>query len=338
MTRALIVHRAGPATSVQDLGRPGLIAFGLSRGGAADQLAIIEGATLLGQAETVAAIEMVGMGGVFEATEDIRIALTGAPMRAWIDGAPLAWSASHRLRAGQRLEIGPAVAGVYGYLHVGGGIALAKVLGARGAHIAAGIDSLLKSGTRVPVGPDAPGGEAGFSLATEDRFSGGPLRVMAGPQTAMFPAEQIARFGAAEFTRDPRGNRMGVRLRHDGGAFQTQGGLSILSEVVVPGDIQITGDGTPVVLLGECQTTGGYPRIGTILPQDLPRAAQAPPGAVLTFRFVERSKAIEMARAADKLRRALSGTMTRLVRDPRDMRDLLAYQLISGVTAGDPEE
>ncbi|MBC7156079.1 MAG: urea amidolyase, partial [Rhodobacteraceae bacterium] len=146
MSRALIVHRAGPTTSVQDGGRPGFLAQGLSRGGAADRLALAEGAALLGQGAALAAIEMAGTGGVFEATEDVRIALTGAPMRATLGGAPLVWGASHRLRAGQPLEIGPAVAGVYGYLHVGGGIAVPPILGARGAHLAAGIGVVAGAG------------------------------------------------------------------------------------------------------------------------------------------------------------------------------------------------
>ncbi len=122
MTRALIVHKAGPAMSLQDLGRPGFLSQGLSRGGAADRLALAEGAVLLGQRLGLAAIEMASMGGVFEALGEVRIALTGAPMRATLDGAPLVWGASHAMRAGQRLEIGPVLAGVYGYLHVGAGL------------------------------------------------------------------------------------------------------------------------------------------------------------------------------------------------------------------------
>jgi allophanate hydrolase len=338
VTRALIVQRAGPAMSVQDAGRPGQLSLGLSRGGAADRLALAEGAALLGQGADLAAIEMAGMGGVFEAAEDMRIALTGAPMRAVLEGAPLVWGASHWLRAGQRLEIGPALAGVYGYLHLGGGIATEPVLGARGAHLAAGIGALLASGDRLAVGPDRAGGEAGFSLPADDRFQGGVIRAVAGPQTAMFPDVEIARFEATRFARDARGNRMGVRLIPDGEGFHSRAGLSILSEIVVPGDIQITGDGTPMVLLAECQTTGGYPRIGTVLPCDLPRVAQAPPGGGLTIRFVDRAEALAAERATAEALRALSGRLTRLVRDPRDIRDLLAYQLISGVTAGETEE
>lgn len=337
MTRALIVHRAGPMMSVQDCGRPGLLSQGLSRGGAVDRLALAEGAALLGQGADPVAIEMAGMGGVFEATEKTRIALTGAPMRAMIDGAPLVWGASHWLHAGQKLDIGPTLSGVYGYLHVGGKFVTPPVLGARGAHLAAGIGGLLATGDRLTIGPD-PGGEAGLALRTDDRFEGGCVRAVHGPQTAMFSRDEIARFEATRFARDARGNRMGVRLIPDGTGFHSRSGLSIVSEIVVPGDIQITGDGTPMILLAECQTTGGYPRVGTVLPCDLPRAAQAPAGAKLSIRFIERPEALAIQRAASGAMRALSGRLTRLVRDPRDMRDLLSYQLIDGVTAGTQED
>ena len=336
MSRRLHVHQAGPGLTVQDLGRPGYLAFGLSRGGAADRQALHEGAALLGQAPEMAALEMAGMGGTFEATVDMRIALTGAPMRARIDGAAVAWNACHLLQAGARLDIGPASAGVYGYLHPGGGIATPEVLGARAAHLAAGIGRVLAAGDSLPVGPDA-GGETGLRLPSDDRVSGGEVRVVAGYQTAMFPDEEVTRFAETRFTRDARGNRMGVRLNPDGAGFDSRAGLTVLSEAIVPGDIQITGDGAPFVLLAECQTTGGYPRIGAVLPCDLPRVAQAAPGTVLRLRFVPPDEALDAERRAAEARATLRHRLAPLTRDPHDIRDLLSYQLISGVTAGNEE-
>ena len=106
----------------------------------------------------------------------------------------------------------------------------------------------------------------------------------------------------------------------------------------MPGDIQITGDGTPFVLLSECQTTGGYPRIGSVLPSDLPRVAQAPPGAEIRFSFVSLDEATRIERRHAEAQRALPGKVHPLIRDPHGMSDLLSYQLISGVTAGDETE
>ena len=337
MSRHLHIHQAGPGLTVQDLGRPGYLAYGLSRGGAADRTALYEGAALLAQDANLAALEMAGMGGTFTASEDIRIALTGAPMRARIDGAAVAWNASHTVPAGARLEIGPATAGVYGYLHVGGGIATPDILGARSAHLAAGIGRTLKAGDSLPIGPDR-GHETGLALDPEDRFAGGEVRVVAGYQTAMFSDDEVARFEETEFTRDARGNRMGVRLAPKGEGFASRAGLTVLSEAIVPGDIQITGDGAPFVLMAECQTTGGYPRIGAVLPCDLPRVAQAAPGAHLRLRFVPAEEALATERRAAEARAALRRRLRPLTRDPHDIRDLLSYQLISGAIAGTPEE
>ncbi|MBY6118377.1 biotin-dependent carboxyltransferase family protein [Mameliella alba] len=327
----LEILQAGPGVTVQDDGRPGYMALGLSRGGAADRQALAEGAALLRQ-PVGTALELAGFGGRFRVDTPCRIALTGAPMRATLEGAPLAWNASHALPAGAVLEIGGALQGVYGYLTVGGGFDLPKELGARSAHLNAGLGRLLEAGDRLPLGPDT-GRETGLTLDPVDRLGGGVLRVLPSLQTEMFPEETRARFVEERFTRDSRGNRMGIRLKPEGQGYGLTEGQSIVSEVITPGDIQIPGDGAPYVLLYECQTTGGYPRIGTVIPADLPRVAQAAPGAELRFRFVSRDEALE-AEAA--FRRGLESIPVRpLVRDPADMPDLLSYELIGGVTAGE---
>lgn len=334
MSRALIVHEAGPGVTVQDLGRPGWLAQGLSRGGAADRLALLEGAALLGQATDCAALEMAGYGGVFEVTESLRIALTGAPMAARAGKRPLEWTAAHRLEPGERLTVGGARAGVYGYLHLGGGIASEPVMGSRSAHMAARIGGRVAAGDRLPVGPDAAQA-APMRLDVIDRTGGGELRILPVPQTELFAEAERRRFAATDFTRDPRGNRQGVRLVFDGAPFLGASGLGLVSEVVQPGDVQLTGDGAPYVLLAECQTTGGYPRIGTVLPCDLPRVAQAAPGTSLRFRFVDVEDALAACRTEDETLRDLRNRLRPLVRAPGDIADLLGYQLVSGVTAGE---
>lgn len=338
MSRALIVHRAGPSLTIQDQGRPGNLAFGLSRGGAADQLAMAEGAALLGQDVSCAALEMAGMGGEFEATEDMRIALTGAPMSASIDGARIAWNASHLLVAGAHLSIGAAQVGSYGYLHLGGGLQAPETLGAQSAHLAAGIGAVIQPGDQLPIAVDNNDQKVGYKLARDPRFEGGTVRLVPSLQTEFFDAKEIERFQTTEFRRDIRGNRMGVRIVPKGEGFHTDTGLTVLSEVIVPGDVQITGDGTPFVLLSECQTTGGYPRIGSVLPADLPRVAQARAGDVIRFRYITLPEAVTAERNETARRKALRGKAEPLVRNPHDVSDLLSYQLISGVTAGDDLE
>ncbi|TVP72715.1 MAG: biotin-dependent carboxyltransferase [Rhodobacteraceae bacterium] len=332
----VIFHRAGPGITVQDLGRTGYLAQGLSRGGAADRLALHEGATLLGQDPHCAALEIAGSFLSLELTAPRRIALTGAPMQAVCDGAALVWHASHALPAGARLDLSPRTGG-YSYLHFGGGIDLPPLLGARAAHLAAGLGQMIKAGTRLPLGHD-PGHCSGQTFTPLARFDGGLLRMVATPQTRLFPKAICARFTQTQFRKDARANRMGQKLLWDGAGFGLDTGLQILSDTIVPGDIQITGDGAPFVLLSECQTTGGYPRIGTVLPCDLGRLVQAPPEAALHFTFVSLQEAVQIERTEAARRETLGKSLRPLLRDPHDMADLLAYQLISGVTCGDDLE
>ncbi|WP_170402266.1 biotin-dependent carboxyltransferase family protein [Ruegeria arenilitoris] len=326
---SLLVHQIGPACTVQDQGRSGYLDQGLSRSGAADQLALHEGAALLGHSPDCAALEMAGMGGTFEATQPISIALTGAPMSANIDGSPVFWNASHTLETGQKLTIGAVTQGTYGYLHVEGGIDAPLFLGSRSTHLTAKVGRAVQTGDMLPTGPHS--GSTGMKLRPDERFTGGTLRVVASFQTPLFDQDTLDRFAQTVFRRGARANRMGMQLDSDGEGFAAKGQLNILSEVITPGDIQMTGTGNPFILLPECQTTGGYPRIATVLPCDLPRAAQTPAGGQIRFEFVTMDEAVTLHAAylADLSR--LRARVEPLVRDPHDIPDLLSYQLIGGM-------
>lgn len=332
MSGILTVRTAGPALTVQDKGRSGFFAQGLTRGGAADVLALEEGAALLAQDPGLAGIEMVGMGGSFTTSKDTVIALTGARMAANIDGAPLPWNASHWLAAGATLTIGGALEGTYGYLSVEGGVDLPVVMGARSSHLKSGIGRMLVAGDTLPMGSRKTQ-QPGWVLDVDPRLTGGEIRIVPSFQTDQFTAETLKRFSRTGFRRDPRGNRQGVRMASDGDGFFVEGGLSIVSEVISEGDIQITGDGAPYILLCECQTTGGYPRIGTVIPSDLPRVAQAPVGADLRFSFVTLEEARRIEHQDRAKRKALAHRRRPLVRDPYDIPDLLKYQLVGGVVS-----
>ena len=339
MSATLSILQAGPAMSVQDQGRPGYRAQGLTVAGAMDALALTEGAALLDQSPDNAAIEMAGSGGSFSSSQDTRIALTGAQMIASIDGSAVAWNASHLLPKNSVLAIGGARHGTYGYLHLGGGIDTPVVMGSRANHLRAGVGRLLADGDTLALGPDK-GVEVAMTLPMDSRFDGGTVRVVASMQTEDFSPDTRARFAHTTFRRDPRANRMGVRMDFDGDGFATGDALSIVSEVVVPGDIQIAGDGAPFVLMFECQTTGGYPRIGTVIPCDLPRIAQAPAGASIQFEFVDMQTALHIQQRSTDAKQMLHQKVTPLVRDPASIRNLLGYQLISGAISAtdDPFE
>ncbi|UWQ20976.1 biotin-dependent carboxyltransferase family protein [Jannaschia sp. W003] len=310
------VLHCGPLVTVQDGGRPGHLALGLARGGAADRRALAEARALLGRCG--AGIESPGLPLTLRFGAPCAVALTGAPMRAKADGRALRWHASHMLAAGMVLRLRPLGAG-YSYVTPAGGLDWPEVMGSQAAHPIAGIGRALRPGDRLGPGAEGP---SRVLRRPEERFNGGTLRCVVTPQTALFPEAERARFEATAFRRDPRGNRQGVRLAMDGEGFRAEGQLSLLSDFILPGDVQMTGDGVPFVLGPESQTTGGYPRIAHVIAADLPRAMQAPPGAELRFRFVTLAE----ARAAAPGPPATEA----LVRDPRDV-DLLAHQLVDGV-------
>lgn len=333
MIAQLQVLSAGPSVTIQDLGWTGTLSYGLSRGGAADTLALLKAAALLNHPPESAALELAGYGGVFTVTSDTQIALTGAPMAATLDDVPLVWNASHPIRAGQKLALAAVRQGVYGYLSIRGGLKTRSVFGSRATHTTAGIGSRIEAGDRLPFEiPSDP--LPSRKLPPANRFEEGDVRLLPSAQTALFSAETIERFTGTTFRRSPQANRQGVKLDFEGVAFTTDDQLSLLSEVVMPGDIQMAGDGAPYILMPDCQTTGGYPRIGTVLPDDLPKIAQAPIGAELRFSFLTHEEAMEVHVPNQTLLERLKNQVTPLTRDPRDIPDLLSYNLIDGVVSG----
>lgn len=334
MTATILIDRASPGMSLQDMGRFGLVSQGISLGGAADRLALLEAAALLNTPAAPAAVEMAGAGGVFRTDTTCRIALTGAPMRASVDGTPLTWSAAHVLYAGQTLTIGGAIEGTYGYLSFGGMVAQDPWHGSLSTHFTAGIGTALKAGDSLRLDMDPSPEAPALKIATSDRFAGGTVRVMPGPQSALFDDATRARFFATTFRRGARANRQGTQLVHDGAPFGSEKASGLASDFIVPGDIQMTGDGQPYVLMNECQTIGGYPRMGTVLPQDLPVLAQCPAGQPIRFVELTVEDADELFETETAQLRQLQSLTEPLIRDPHSIRDLLSYQLISGVTAG----
>lgn len=327
MTSSVVIQQAGPTTSIQDAGRSGGLGIGLSRSGAADRQGYLAALALLDAPLGQAVVECAGLGASFRFKGATRFALAGASMRATIDGAPIEPYASHFAPAGSTLNIQAITQGVYGYLAFGGGIETLLEFGGRGLHRIGGFGQALASGDVLPLGKDTQIDRAPLRLVP--RPETGPIRVMPGPQTGKFDPDALETFQSTTFTRSARANRQGVRLDYDGPGFSTGAQLNQVSDFICEGDIQMTGDGTPYVLLADCQTIGGYPRIGTVLPADLHRIAQAEQGAEIRFTFVTLEQA-EASWSSDATRlKALKDQAVPRLRDPREMTDLLTYELIS---------
>jgi biotin-dependent carboxylase-like uncharacterized protein len=349
MKPALRLLSPGLLTTLQDTGRIGYQHLGIPVSGALDAVSLSAANLLVGNPPDAAALEIAYHGPTLAVDADsVRIACVGAAAAIELVGngarprRRLALFETHRLVRGQELRIGALTGGAVLYLAAAGGFDVPPVLGSRATLVRAGIGGLdgraLRSGDRLPLGqPRAAEAEevrlAGLNLAPPPRF-----RIILGPQDDYFTAEALAALSQDSFTVTPASDRMGMRL--DGPHLRHSKGYNIISDAIAPGTIQVPGNGLPIVLLADRQTTGGYPKIATVISADLPALGRLTPGAHVRFEVVS----IEAAEAA---RRQQAGELAVLARRisplPRtveiDEGRLQHANLVSGMVdalAGDP--
>lgn len=300
----------GALSTVQDVGRAGHAAEGFPECGACDKYAMALANLLCGNSDCLhtAVLEMTLTGATLRAQAPLLAALTGAQAAPLLNGKPVPMNRPFLLRAGDVLEIGAFLGGLRGYLAVSGGFDVPAVLGSRATDMKTHIGGLegraLRAGDTLPVGQgDASarrlaalerGAEAIAQKpwllrpSTPQGFLGDAvmplLRAVPGPQDAAFTAEGLAAFTHGIYTVSPDSGRMAARL--SGPAVASARGSDILSDGIVEGSVQIAASGQPIVMLADHQTTGGYVKIATVLPCDLPVLAQTRPGAPVAFRFV----------------------------------------------------
>lgn len=334
---ALEILSVAPTTSVQDRGRSGYLRYGVTGGGAMDLFALAEGQVLLGNDEDAAALEFAAFGGRFRARGGFWAATSGAEMALAVNGDAAPWRQSIRLEDGDILEVGAARRGVYGYLHVAGGLQTDIVLGSRATHLRAGFGHVPTAGDVLAIGD--PQRVATAQLVPEPGyFAQTTLRFLWGPQSHHFSEAERGRFAAAAFTIRPERDRMGIRVQPDCGPIHADAGLTIASDAINLGDVQITGDGTPAILLADRGPSGGYPRIATLATADIPALAQMPVGAEFRLDIVTREQAVALLMEMRKRIGALPRLRMPALRDPRDIADLLSYNLIGGVMRGDEHD
>ena len=291
----------GVLSLIQDGGRRGFQKFGVSVSGAMDPDSLFLGNRLVGNEPDIAAVEVTLGGAEFVFDEDVLVSVTGADLSATIDGTPAPMWESFLAPAAARLSFGGPVNGLRAYLCAAGGVESAPVLGSRSTHVASGIGGLdggpLKSGDELPVGP-SPGERAHWRVPMDlvPRIESPiTVRVVPGPQEDAFTAAGVGTFYGSAYTVTERSDRQGVRL--DGPEIAAVNGrYDIVSDAVVFGSIQVPGDRKPIILLADRQTTGGYPKIGTVASVDIPKLAQAQPGATIRFERIEVGAAQQAAR------------------------------------------
>jgi len=303
----LVVTAAGPATSVQDAGRHGAQRYGLTPSGAMDTLALAAANALLGNALFAAAIELGPLGAAFTARGGpVRIALAGAPRPAALDGRPINLNESVTLTEGERLTLGVARGGVFSYLAIAHGIPGEAMFGSLAVNARAGLGSPfprpLQPGDEIRVTAASGAAERRIDLPTPPDA---PIRVVLGPQDDEFAADAVQLFLDSAWRISATSDRMGYRL--EGPAIKHLHGHNIVSDGTVNGSIQVPGNGQPIVLMPDRGTSGGYPKIATVITADLRRLAQTQAGRDFRFQAVTMAQAQAEYRALAQLIRALPG-------------------------------
>lgn len=289
---ALLVHARGLQTLVQDGGRPGQAAQGVSGAGALDQGALRHANRLVGNAPDLPVLEAL-LGGLQLVCQGAAVvAVTGAsgPLtltRADGRAAPVPRHAALILTDGDLLSLGPPTTGLRSYVAVRGGLQVAPVLGSASRDTLAKIGPpALANGQRLPIGPAPAGGVVGAPDRSAPPLPRAgdtvTLDVVLGPRTDWFTPEAVALLAAQPWRVTPQQDRVGMRLQGEQPLARalTQ---ELPSEGTVTGAIQVPASGQPVLFLADHPLTGGYPVIACVAPHHLDLAAQIPPGAWVRF-------------------------------------------------------
>ncbi len=286
-TGPVTVRRAGPLTTVQDLGRPGWAHLGVPVAGAADARSARLANRLVGNPEDAAVLEVTLGGLELVFARHAFVAVCGADVPVTVDGRAVGQDNGFRVPAHGILALGAARRGLRAYVAVRGGIDVPYVLSSRSTDTLAGLGPPpLADGDRLAIGELSPAAEQVQhdlvpTPAPPDEVE---LRVIPGPRAERLTDEGLARLFATPWTVSATSDRTGLRL--DGPELERRDSGELLSEGMVAGALQVPPDGRPILFLANHPTTGGYPVVGVVVSEDLPLAGQARPGTVLRFRKV----------------------------------------------------
>jgi biotin-dependent carboxylase-like uncharacterized protein len=300
---SLAITSIGPASSVQDGGRFGAQRYGLTPSGAMDRLGLAAANCLAGNPLFAPAIELGPYGAALTARgAAVRVALAGAPRSADIARRAVAWDTSVTIADGETLKLGTARGGSFSYLAIEGGIEGEPMFGSLAVNARAGLGSPfprpLQAGDELRVAAASRAAERRIDLPAA---TAGPIRLVLGPQNDEFGDEALKLFLDSEWKISATSDRMGYRL--EGPVIPHLHGHNIVSDGTVNGSIQVPGNGQPIVLMSDRGTSGGYPKIATVITADFGRFAQIPAASAFHFKAVSIDEAQAAARKfADLLR------------------------------------
>lgn len=284
-TAMIVIDRAGPMATVQDAPRRGVRALGLAAAGPMDAASYGAAGALIDPAPG-GGIECDATGLAFTLVSGrARLGLAGGDFIATHNERAVPWPGALDLAPGDRVAIGPARAGNWGYLRFGHALDVPLMLGSRATHLAVGLGGLegrtLARGDRLALVRAPRHTETASHIPPYPDPAAMPI--LWGLHAHLLTPELRARFLSTPLRISARMDRMGIRLDDPAGIFAALEGRSLVSDAAIPGDIQILGDGTPVILMREAQPMAGYPRIATIPGFALDSVAQLRPGTWIGF-------------------------------------------------------
>ena len=287
---SFLVHEAGPQTTVQDLGRPGYLRYGIPPSGPMDLASFLLANRLVGNPDNAAALECTFSGPRLEMRGESVVAVTGAGMLLTINDREVERWAAVPVKAGDVVKLGPARRGVRAYVAFAGGIDVPLALGSRSTYLRGALGGIqgrqLMKGDVVNL-LQSPMAARPRRVRPEMIPSyGGEVeaRVILGPQADRFTREGIEAFLGEPYEMTPQADRMGARLR--GPAVTHTRGHDVISDGIPLGGIQVVGEGQPIILLVDRQSTGGYTKVATVCSFDIGRVGQVNPGQRLRFKAI----------------------------------------------------
>lgn len=293
----LTVQFAGPLVTIQDGGRIGHMRHGVPASGPMDRVAFAAANAAIGNDMAGSAIE-VSLGGlVLECTAgSVSMAIAGGNFSIEHAGNPIDGWTVLTLNPGEKLSVRGGHSGSWAYLAFAGDLLANKWLGNAATHSVSGFGGgALRSGQDIEVDQATVREERLGDIERPDFLPADEqIRVVMGPQEQWFHEDAIDAFQNSEYELTDAFDRMGVRLA--GANLPLNGALSIPSEPIIRGSVQVSGEGVPTVLLADHQTTGGYPKIATVISPDIDRLSQMRSNQSVSFDAVSPALAIEIVR------------------------------------------
>ncbi len=328
----ITILKPGLLTTIQDLGRYGFQKNGMIASGAMDPLAHRIANILVGNDETDPTLEITLLGPTIEFQQDALIAICGGDLSPKIGEKPVKLWRPLFIKKGTILHFTSCKTGCRAYLAVAGSFKIPSIMNSYSTYLRAGIGGYngraLTKGDQINLGPKSqlssrilssfseknnPSNisNAGWTISKAIIPSYRPkpiIRVMQGRQYHLFKKYSQTKFFTEQYKITPQSDRMGYRL--NGPTLALIQEEEMISEAVTFGTIQVPGDGQPIILLADRQTTGGYPKIAQIATVDLPLIAQAKPGDSISFMEITQQEAQLLYLSREKSIRQLKQGIT----------------------------